>query len=45
MGWKLSQDNVKNLKSFLRSIRLAASQELTKVMQICTGCKLDNHLE
>jgi hypothetical protein len=32
MSWKLPENNVKNLQSFLWSIRLSASQELAKVV-------------
>jgi hypothetical protein len=45
MSWKLPENNVKNLQSFLGSICLAASQELAKVVQISTCCKLNHHLE
>jgi hypothetical protein len=45
MSWELPENNVKNLQSFLGSICLAASQELTKMVQISTCCKLNHHLE
>jgi hypothetical protein len=32
MSWKLPENNVKNLQSFLWSICLSASQELAKVV-------------
>lgn len=41
--WQLPQDNVKNLKSFLRSINTLTRKKLAQMMHVCPCNILDDH--